>query len=142
VFFSCHVLFLSVALKSGYPTTRASWFYLHQFNAGIIGRRSFAWVCNYNSAAIAFRSAEFVYHCSFERFNFKWHVGSRNNSIIESVLNESYVIILGWGCTNPFKERQAFVLGLLEKLNRKQLFKTKMHPARGRYDGFIQPFRI
>jgi len=67
-------------------------------------------------------------------------IGSRNDFAIESALNESDVIILGWGSGNPFEERKAFVLGLLQKMNGKQLFKTKMHPARGRYAGFIQPF--
>ena len=69
-------------------------------------------------------------------------IGARNDSAIKSALNESDVIILGWGSGNPFKERKAFVLGLLQKMNGKQLFKTKMHPARGHYDGFIQPFSI
>jgi hypothetical protein len=69
-------------------------------------------------------------------------IGSGNDAAIELALNESDIIILGWGCANPFKERQAFVLGLLHKMNGKQLFKTKMHPARGCYAGFIQPFSI
>jgi hypothetical protein len=67
-------------------------------------------------------------------------IGSNNNSVIKSALNESDVIILGWGCANPFKERQAFVINLLRKAKRKQLFKTRTHPARAGYDGFIQPF--
>ncbi len=67
-------------------------------------------------------------------------IGSRNDSAIETALNESDVIILGWGCSNPFKERQAFVINLLRKAKRKQLFKTRTHPARAGYDGFIQPF--
>jgi hypothetical protein len=67
-------------------------------------------------------------------------IGSNNNSAIKSALNESEVIILGWGCANPFKERQAFVINLLRKAKRKQLFKTRTHPSRAGYDGFIQPF--
>ena len=69
-------------------------------------------------------------------------IGSENDAAIKTALNESDIIILGWGCANPFKERQAFVIGLLQKVKRKQLFKTRTHPARGGYDGFIQPFSI
>ncbi len=69
-------------------------------------------------------------------------IGSRNNSAIESALEESDVIILAWGSGNRFEERKAFVLREIGKMKGKQFFKTRMHPARGRYDGFIQPFSI
>lgn len=67
-------------------------------------------------------------------------IGVENNSAIESALKESDVIILGWGSGNKFKDRQDFVIGLLKKLKGKKIFKTRMHPSRGRYQGFIQPF--
>ncbi len=67
-------------------------------------------------------------------------IGSRNDSEIKSALNESGIIIIGWGAVNRFQERQAFVFGLLQKMKGKQLFKTKMHPARGRFAGFVEPF--
>lgn len=69
-------------------------------------------------------------------------IGANNDSAIKAALRESDIIILGWGSGNPFDERKAFVLGLLKKMKGKQLFKTKMHPSRGRYNGFIQPFCI
>ena len=69
-------------------------------------------------------------------------IGANNNIAIETALRESEIIIIGWGSGNPFEERKAFVLGLLKEMNGKQLFKTKMHPSRGRYDGFIQPLSI
>ena len=69
-------------------------------------------------------------------------IGKRNNEAIEAALMESNIIILGWGCGNPYEERKAFVVGLLKQMKGKQLFKTKMHPSRGRYDGFIQPFGL
>ena len=68
-------------------------------------------------------------------------IGERNNFAIKSALNEADIIILGWGSGNKFKDRQDFVINLLKKLKGKQLFKTKMHPSRGRYAGFIQPFQ-
>ena len=67
-------------------------------------------------------------------------VGEKNNLAIESSLKEADIIILGWGSGNKFKDRQDFVINLLKQLKGKQLFKTKMHPSRGRYDGFIQQF--
>ena len=35
-----------------------------------------------------------------------------------------------------------FVIEELRKLKGKQIFQTRMHPSRGRYDGFIQPFQF
>ena len=67
-------------------------------------------------------------------------IGTRNNSAIKLALKEADIIILGWGSGNRCKDRQDFVINLLKKLKGKQLFKTKMHPSRGRYAGFIQPF--
>jgi len=69
-------------------------------------------------------------------------IGSENDAAIAIALKESDIIILGWGCANPFEKRQVFVMGLLQKVKRKLLLKTRTHPARGRYDGFIQPFSI
>ncbi len=80
-----------------------------------------------------------------ETNNFKGlpdQIGIKNDLAIETALRESDIIIIGWGSGNKFKDRQAFVIGLLKQMNGRQLFKTKMHPSRGRYDGFIQPFRI
>ena len=51
--------------------------------------------------------------------------------------------IIGWGVNSRFKERKAFVSGFINKMrNNKQLFKTRAHPARGRYDGFVQSFSM
>ena len=66
-------------------------------------------------------------------------IGAGNNLAIESALKEADIIILGWGSGNKFKDRQDFVINLLKQLKGKQLFKTKMHPSRGRYERFIQP---
>lgn len=67
-------------------------------------------------------------------------IGSRNDAAVEAAFRESDIIIIGWGISNKFSERKAYVLGLLKKLTGKQLFKTEMHPSRGSHDGFIQPF--
>jgi hypothetical protein len=67
-------------------------------------------------------------------------IGALNDAAIKDALHESDIIILGWGSSNHFEERKAFVLGLLEEMRQKTLLKTRMHPSRGRYDGFIQPY--
>jgi len=60
--------------------------------------------------------------------------------VIRDALLESYIVILGWGSTNRFEERKAFVLGLLGEMKKKVILKPKMHPSRGRYENFIQHF--
>ncbi len=66
-------------------------------------------------------------------------IGSSNNASIKAAFKKAEIIILAWGSGNPFEERKAFVYGLLEKMKGKKVYKTRMHPSRGRYDGFILP---
>ena len=68
-------------------------------------------------------------------------IGVLNDAAIKDALYESDIVILGWGSANRFDERKAFVLGLLGEMKQKTLFKTRMHPSRGRYEGFIQPYQ-
>lgn len=68
-------------------------------------------------------------------------IGALNDAAIKHALYESDIVILGWGSTNRFEERKAFVLGLLGEMRQKTLFKTRMHPSRGRYEEFIQPYQ-
>lgn len=65
-------------------------------------------------------------------------IGSENNQAIKDALQESGIIIIGWGSANRFKERRDEVLGWIKALKDKQLFKTKAHPSRAGYAGFIQ----
>ena len=58
-------------------------------------------------------------------------IGALNDAAIKHALYESDIVILGWGSTNRFEERKAFVLGLLGEMKQKTLFKTRMHPSRG-----------
>ena len=67
-------------------------------------------------------------------------IGSKNDAAIKSAMKKSDVIILGCGTNKRFEERSAFVLGQLAKMKGKKLFKTKRHPSRAGYEGFIQPF--
>lgn len=67
-------------------------------------------------------------------------VGPQNDAAIREALEESDIVIIGWGSSNRFEERKTYVLGLLQDMPHKLVLKTRMHPSRGRYDGFIQPF--
>lgn len=69
-------------------------------------------------------------------------VGSLNDVAIRDALHESDIVILGWGSSNRFEERKAFVIGLLNEMKQKVILKTRMHPSRGRYENYIQPFAI
>jgi len=69
-------------------------------------------------------------------------IGHQNNRAIERALKEAEIIIIAWGSSNSYEDRKNFVLGLLRRMPGKQLYQTKMHPSRGRYTDFIQPFSI
>jgi hypothetical protein len=69
-------------------------------------------------------------------------IGPKNNKAIEQAIGESEIVIIAWGSSNRFEERKAFVMGLLGRMPGKQLYRTRMHPSRGRYAGFIQPLSI
>ena len=66
-------------------------------------------------------------------------IGKRNDSAIETALREAEIVILAWGCANPYTERQAFVMDMLNNMEHKQVFNTRSHPSRGRYEGFVLP---
>ncbi len=68
-------------------------------------------------------------------------IGPRNDLAIHEALLESDIVVLGWGSSNRFEERKALVYSLLEGMSGKTILQTRMHPSRGRYEGFIQPFQ-
>jgi len=69
-------------------------------------------------------------------------IGELSDAAIKTALDESDIVVLAWGSSNRFEERKAYVLGLLDGIKQKTLLKTRMHPSRGRYDGFIQPYAL
>lgn len=69
-----------------------------------------------------------------------YQIGELNDAAIAAALHESDIVVLAWGSSNRFETRKAFVHGLLDGMKHKTLLQTKMHPSRGRYDGFVQPF--
>lgn len=73
---------------------------------------------------------------NFEGNNF--HVGPENDQAIIRAIEESDDVIIGWGKTNSFKERQDFVFSQLRGFSGKK-WVTKKHPSRGHYLDFILP---
>ncbi|WP_045222063.1 DUF1643 domain-containing protein [Desulfonatronum thioautotrophicum] len=67
-------------------------------------------------------------------------IGSGNNAAIQTAFAESDIIIVAWGCANPFRDRMRFVLDLLATMPGKRLYRTSKHPSRGKYAGFILPW--
>lgn len=65
-------------------------------------------------------------------------IGELNDAAIIAALQKSDVVVLAWGSSNRFEVRKPFVHGLLGDMKQQTLLQTKMHPSRGRYDGFIQ----
>ena len=66
-------------------------------------------------------------------------IGELNDAAITAALHESDIVVLAWGSGNRFEARKSFVHSILGSMKHKTLLQTKMHPSRGRYDGFIQP---
>lgn len=83
---------------------------------------------------------QFAYIQTNDFEGFPHQIGELNNAAITAALHESDIVVLAWGSSNRFEARKAFVHGLLGAMRHKTLLQTKMHPSRGRYDGFIQPF--
>ncbi|HLP17427.1 MAG TPA: DUF1643 domain-containing protein [Bacteroidota bacterium] len=69
--------------------------------------------------------------------------GSKNDRAITDAIIESDIVIIAWGKSNRFEQRKEFVMNVLRSASpAKTLYMTRMHPSRGRYEGFIQPLSI
>lgn len=69
-------------------------------------------------------------------------IGRYNDEHIATALSEADVILIAWGASNRFESRQRAVLDLLRTFSDKKVYRTRMHPSRGRYHGFVQPFEL
>ncbi len=67
-------------------------------------------------------------------------VGLRNDQTIREAIRDSEIVVVAWGSSNRFEDRKRFILDLIKKSTDKTIYKTKMHPSRGRYASFILPF--
>lgn len=68
--------------------------------------------------------------------------GIMNDSVIVKAFQESDIILIAWGSGNPYEDRKKHILRLIDSMPDKKVFKTRMHPSRGQYDDFIQPFSL
>ena len=69
-------------------------------------------------------------------------IGKDNDQYIQKAIEASDIVLIAWGKTNPFEERQKIVLNLLGKYRGKELLITQKHPSRGSYQDFIIPFEV
>jgi hypothetical protein len=67
-------------------------------------------------------------------------IGKENDSFIRQVLEDSDIVIVAWGKTNPFLKRQEDILRIVNSFEDKTVLMTKKHPSRGTYQDFIMPF--
>lgn len=75
--------------------------------------------------------------------NFKGRVsdiGPETDNHIRKAIRKSDIILIAWGKTNPYHERQKVITQMIQSFENKKIFITKKHPSRGRYQEFITSY--
>lgn len=67
-------------------------------------------------------------------------IGTHNFAHVTQAIESSTIILIAWGKTNPYVERQQWTLSLINKYPEKILLQTKSHPSRGTYLDFVLPY--
>ena len=67
-------------------------------------------------------------------------IGPDNDIHIRRAIDQSDIILIAWGKTNPFFKRQQDNIGIISFYKDKKVLMTKKHPSRGTYQKFIVPF--
>jgi hypothetical protein len=67
-------------------------------------------------------------------------IGPDNDIYIRRAIDQSDIILIAWGKTNPFLKRQQDILRIISSFQCKKVLMTKRHPSRGTYQKFIVPF--
>lgn len=67
-------------------------------------------------------------------------IGKENDIFIRQAIEDSDIVIVAWGKTNPFLKRQEDILRIVYSFKGKKVLMTKKHPSRGTYQDFIMPF--
>lgn len=67
-------------------------------------------------------------------------IGPENDIHIRRAIDQSDIILIAWGKTNPFIKRQQDIIGIISFYKDKKVLMTKKHPSRGTYQKFIVPF--
>ena len=68
--------------------------------------------------------------------------GIKNDSHIRNAIRESDSIVIAWGKSNPYTERQATILNMIREYPGRNVLMTKKHPSRGTYKDFIMEYPI
>ncbi len=67
-------------------------------------------------------------------------IGPENNDHIQKAIHKSDIILIAWGKTNPYTERQQAILDMMQAYENKRILVTKKHPSRGSYQDFITTY--
>lgn len=67
-------------------------------------------------------------------------IGSENDEYIKSAINESNIILVAWGKSNSYYDRQKAVNCMLRLTSNNKMYKTKSHPRVGSYKNFISAY--
>ena len=67
-------------------------------------------------------------------------IGKENDNFIRQAIQDSDIVIVAWGKTNAYPERQNKIKAILKQYPTKIILATKKHPSRGAYQNFIMPF--
>lgn len=70
------------------------------------------------------------------------YIGKENDFHIRNAIDEADIILIAWGVSNKYKNRQEQIITTIKDLGKKEVYKTKKHPSRGRYHDFIDKYSI
>ena len=70
------------------------------------------------------------------------HIGRENDLYIGNAIEEADIILIAWGVSNKYKNRQEQIITTIKDLGKKEVYATKKHPSRGRYNDFIYKYSI
>ena len=69
-------------------------------------------------------------------------VGPDNDSHVRKAIGASDIVLIAWGKTNRYKDRQTAIKNMLRRFTNLALYETAKHPSRGFYDNFLRPIGI
>jgi hypothetical protein len=70
----------------------------------------------------------------------KIKIGINTDSHIKSAIDNSEIILIAWGSSNKYIDRQKTINSMINLANNKVSYKTKSHPSRGSYKNFISAY--
>ncbi len=70
------------------------------------------------------------------------HIGDENDFYIRKAIDEADIVLIAWGVSNKYKNRQEQIIKTIKDLGKKEVYETKKHPSRGRYHDFINKYSI